>query len=89
MPIRTCLVTGKKADSSAFFRFTIVDGVLTFDTPKIKHPGRGGYVIQSKEAIYQLPKLQKKISHFLKKSTTIPLSTIESQIKLISDHLIL
>lgn len=87
MPIRTCLVTGKKADSSAFFRFTNSDGILIFDPLKVKNLGRGGYVFKSEEVLDQLPKLQKKISHFLKKSTTIQKSIIESQKKLIHDTL--
>jgi predicted RNA-binding protein YlxR (DUF448 family) len=65
MPLRTCLVTGKKAEQSAFFRFTIQDGKLVFDNQK-KNPQRGGYICKSIEALEKLHKRKRKISHFLK-----------------------
>lgn len=79
--LRTCLVTGKKADPSAFFRFTLTpEGRVRFDDLK-KNPGRGGYVIKNKEALQKLPRLSKKISHFLKKNVTIDEETVQEQVK--------
>ena len=65
MPIRTCLVTGKKGEPSQFFRFTIIDGELIFDVDA-KNLGRGGYVIKEVQALDRLPHLIKKVVHFMK-----------------------
>lgn len=63
--LRTCLITNTKSDPSDFFRFTIQDGKLVFDTHK-KNPGRGGYVKKNTEALEKLAKIPGKIMHFLK-----------------------
>lgn len=86
MPIRTCLVTGKKAEQSAFFRFTVQNGNLVFDSTK-RNTGRGGYVIPSETALQKLPHLQKKIAHFLKTSVLpIQPESIQLQIEKLSSN---
>lgn len=65
MPIRTCLVTGQKLEQSCMCRFTIVKGGIVFDEDT-KNSGRGGYVVNEPQAIEKLPKLKKKIAHFMK-----------------------
>lgn len=83
MPERTCLVTGQKAEKSAFFRFVIRDGKLVFDNSKISS-GRGGYVCKTVEALEKLSKLKSKICHFLKrKDFEIDASVIEAQKKML------
>ena len=84
MPIRTCLVTGKKAESSAFFRFTAQKGILVFDISK-KNKGRGGYVEKSMNSLEKLKKLEKKLSYFLKTSIKIDADVIENQKKIFID----
>ena len=66
MPIRTCLVTKIKAEPRELLRFVVREGELKFDRSKQKQPGRGGYVVRTPEAIGKLPKLTKKVSHFLR-----------------------
>lgn len=66
MPMRTCLITGKKAEISAFFRFTQQKGKIIFDPPDKKNPGRGGYVLKDRDALEKMKKLSRKLSHFLK-----------------------
>lgn len=79
--LRTCLVTGKKSASADFFRFVIQDGNLLFDTNK-KNPGRGGYVLKTKEALEKLQKISGKIKHFLKsKKCDISDTVIRDQIE--------
>lgn len=83
MPLRTCLVTGKKADPSAFFRFTSQNGCLVFDQ-NIKKTGRGGYVQRTCDSIHKLKRLEKKVSYFLKQKTTISETIIDQQIQRLS-----
>ncbi len=80
MPIRTCLVTGKKGEQSSFFRFTVQKGVLIFDD-RIPSPGRGGYVEKTVDSLKKLKKLEKKVSHFLKKKLMIDEKILEDQQK--------
>ncbi len=65
MPIRTCIVTGEKAEQSAFFRFTLQGNILVPDRDK-KNNGRGIYASKTTQSLEKLPKLQKKIIHFLR-----------------------
>lgn len=75
--LRTCIVTGKKSASADFFRFTIQNGVFTFDGKK-KNNGRGGYVEKNKESVLKIKKIRGKISHFLKtKDIKIPDDILE------------
>ena len=77
----------KKAEQSAFFRFTVQNGHLVFNTNK-KNKGRGGYVEKNEKSLEKLKKLGKKLSHFLKTPTKIDSEVIEEQKKLIlkKDH---
>jgi predicted RNA-binding protein YlxR (DUF448 family) len=63
--LRTCLVTGKKLPADEMQRFTIIDQQIVFDEAK-KNPGRGGYVLNDESVMAKLPKLKKKIQHFMK-----------------------
>ncbi len=83
IPIRTCLVTGQKAEQSAFFRFTVRDGMLVFDDQK-KYSGRGGYVIKDEKALEKLSHLEKKLTHFLRTTVKIDQKAIEEQKQLLS-----
>ncbi len=86
MPLRTCLVTGKKDEAETFFRFTVQDGRLVFDTHQ-KASGRGGYVVKEVEALDKLSFLNKKIVHFMNvKKVIIKPAVIEAQKQLIIGH---
>lgn len=85
MSVRTCLVTGKKENPKNLFRFTVQNGVLIFDKSfRKKHPGKGGYVIKSEQALEKLKFLSKKVAYFLKEERVlIEEKVIEEQKKLI------
>jgi predicted RNA-binding protein YlxR (DUF448 family) len=77
MPIRTCIVTGKKSEQSAFFRFTLQNTTLIPDTHQ-KNKGRGVYVSKTIQALEKLPRLHKKIIHSVRtKEKTIHISPLE------------
>ena len=87
MPTRTCLICRKKADSSAFFRFSVVGGELVFDSGKRKNTGRGGYICRDEKQLDALltPKIAQKIGYFLKTSAPkISPERIETQKKVLS-----
>ena len=86
MPIRTCLATGNKQESSELWRFTVQEGMLKFDTPKNQFPGRGGYIEKTDKALKRLPSLGKKIKHFLKcDSVQIPEEEILHKMKILNN----
>ncbi len=68
MPIRTSIVTGKKAEQGEFYRFTVQDGVLVFDNIQ-KNKGRGGYVEKDPLMIKKIKKMRGKIRYLLKVDT--------------------
>ncbi len=87
MPIRTCLISSKKAEKSVFLRFAIQDGALKFDKKK-PAPGRGGYVFPTIENLEKLksPKIKGKLIHFLKvKSVKVEESEVDEQIALLAN----
>jgi len=83
MPIRTCLISNKKVEKSAFLRFTVQNGTLQFDGKK-QVPGRGGYVFPTVENLekFKSPKIKGKLLHFLKvKSVKIDEKEVDQQIE--------
>lgn len=64
--LRTCLVTGQKLAPEKLIRFTIIDGEIVFDPVGQKNTGRGGYVKNDPNVIAKLPKLRKKVNHFMR-----------------------
>lgn len=83
---RTCLVTGKKASKEAFFRFTIIEGQLVFDTPQKVGQSRGGYVIKETKSISKLIHLEKKLTHFLKTPVKVDPSEIDKIFSLVKKN---
>ncbi len=82
MPIRTCLISNKKVEKSAFLRFTIQNGTLKFDD-RPPAPGRGGYIFPTIKNLEKLKsqKTKGKLIHFLKvKKLRIDESEVDEQI---------
>jgi len=77
MPVRTCLVTGEKREQHELLRFVVQDGKLVFESDEKKLPGRGGYVLPDLKTLEKLPKLQKKIAHFLHTPVHIDSAEVE------------
>jgi predicted RNA-binding protein YlxR (DUF448 family) len=63
--IRTCLVSKQKKPKGDLVRFVVRDGILIWDYKQILS-GRGGYVVPEACVISKLPKMEKKVRHFLK-----------------------
>ncbi len=82
MPIRTCLISNKKAEKSVFLRFTVQNNNLVFDK-KRPATGRGGYVFPTVKNLEKLksPQIKKKLIYFLKiKKLEISEQEIDRQI---------